>query len=631
MKILHLLLFFCCLAFNAQALTITVNGTVTDTNGDPVEGVTINIATDSTVLWPGYSNQVLTDASGAYSDTFDVPDNLTQGAIYISMVDCNGNIVSQTTYWSPAGVGVVDFTYCAPEDNCTVSIAVDDLGSGFMLTAVAGGTAPFAFSWETGATSESITVTEPGTYCVTISTAAGCMVSDCVTVQNGADCGVQVSPNPAGALSAFATGTAPFTYLWSTGDNTADIFPNAEGLYCVTVTDATGCEATGCFQWTTGGGDTSCYVQILLVQGGSFLQADAEGVAPFTYFWNSGENTASIMPSQPGEYCVTVIDASGCESTDCYTFGNPDPEYSQLSGYVYYWDSTNQVQNGWVILYGLTPGGGLEAVDTADIVNGGYYDFGEVGAGSYTLRAVLSEDDAGYTDYLPTYFGNVLTWDEATTVVLPANNWWSYNIILLDSETPEGPGVISGTIIEEPGFTSDEEVDDRDDTPIEFVSVLLFSEVGVPLAYDMSNANGEFSFPSLAWGTYQLIVEIPGLSQAEYWVTIGPDQPEVTDIVFVVTDELITTGVEEWLEATQVLVFPQPAGNQVEIRFELPEATDIQLQILDNTGKILFQKMSRFDSGQQNLELNTSEWPQGLYFYNLRAGKQVLAGKLIKG
>ncbi len=629
MKILNLLLFFCCLAFSAQALTITVSGTVTDTDGNPVEDVSITIATDSTAFWDGYYNTVSTDAAGDYTDSFDVPDGLTQGAIYVSMVDCDGDVIFETTYWSPAGVGSVDFTYCAPQEDCSVSIDVDELASGYLLTAGATGEAPFQYSWVTGENSQSITVTETGTYCVEVITANGCEATACVTVQLGGECSVQISPNPAGSLSAIASGTAPFTYSWSTGATTADIFPNADGLYCVTVTDDNGCESTGCYQWTSGGGDTLCDVQIFLVQGGTYLQADASGTAPFTYLWNSGQNTAAIMPSEPGEYCVTVVDASGCESSACYQFG--EPEYNELSGYVYYWDSTNQVQEGWVILYGLTAIGGLQALDTAEITNGGYYTFGEVAPGSYILRAILGEGDPEFDNYLPTYFGNVLNWEDATTVVIPANNWWLYHIILIEGEIPEGPGVISGTIIEGPGFTSDDEVDDRDDTPIEDVSVFLLSDTGVPLGYDLSNADGEFSFPDLAWGTYQLVVEIPGLPQAEYWVTIGPDQPEVTDIVFVVTDESITTGVEDWLEETAVSVFPQPAGNQVQIRFDLPEAANLQLQILDSTGKVLLQKSARFESGLQSLELNTSEWAQGLYFYNLRAGKQVLAGKLIKG
>lgn len=62
-------------------------------------------------------------------------------------------------------------------------------------------------------------------------------------------CGVQImtNSNPIGlldSLNAIAYGTAPFTYLWSTGESSADIFPQFFGdPYSVTITDATGCVA----------------------------------------------------------------------------------------------------------------------------------------------------------------------------------------------------------------------------------------------------------------------------------------------------------------------------------------------------------------------------------------------------
>ncbi|GJM34606.1 MAG: hypothetical protein DHS20C18_36070 [Saprospiraceae bacterium] len=561
MKIVNLLFFFCCLAFSAQALTITISGTVLDTDGNPVEGVAINIATDSS-NWAGYYNQVLTGGDGSYSDTFEVPDNQSQGAIFVSMVDCNGDILFETTYWSPAGTGSVDFTYCAPvviDTTCYVWIDVEGTGSGAaQLTANTEGQAPFTYAWSTGELTSSIVVLDPGTYCVTITASGGCISTDCVTVQEGGGCGVQISPTPAGLLVAFATGTAPYTYLWSTN-----------------------------------------------------------------------ETTDAILPAEPGTYCVTVTDASGCESENCFVYGNPN-NYD-LSGVVNYWDSTGSVVSGWAYLYEASAIGDVELLDSVALVNGGYYSFDDLDAGTYVVRAVLNEDDPGFNDYLPTYYGDVLFWNEATMIAIPYTGNNFFNINLQEAQEPEGPGIISGTIIEGPGFTGDEEVDDRDDTPIEHVTVLLLNENGLAVAYDLTDENGGFIFNNLAWGTYQLIVEIPGLTQSEYWVTIGPEQPTVTDIVFVVTDESITTGTEEWLSDTKVNVFPQPASNQVQIRFELPEASMLQIQIMDSSGKLLMHHNKHFDSGQQSLDLNTSEWAKGLYFYTFRAGKQLLAGKLIKG
>lgn len=58
-----------------------------------------------------------------------------------------------------------------------------------------------------------------------------------VTISDDVSCGGGID----GSVSAIATGQAPFTYQWSTGNTTQDIFGLPAGFYSVTVTDATGC------------------------------------------------------------------------------------------------------------------------------------------------------------------------------------------------------------------------------------------------------------------------------------------------------------------------------------------------------------------------------------------------------
>jgi len=110
------------------------------------------------------------------------------------------------------------------------------------------------------------------------------------------------------------------SYLWSTGDTTATIIVSTEGTYCVTVSGF-GCTGTACVEVNFNGPD-SCGVKIVTEPhpAGVLYTAVAWGVPPFAYLWSNGSTEQSfIVDFGPLDYCVTVTDATGCVSTDCFT------------------------------------------------------------------------------------------------------------------------------------------------------------------------------------------------------------------------------------------------------------------------------------------------------------------------
>jgi hypothetical protein len=128
-------------------------------------------------------------------------------------------------------------------------------GSSVMLMAISN-TPQSAYLWNTGQSSSSIIDTPIATtiYVVTVTNIYnGCVNSATATVTINPPMMVNVlpeitiCPGQAANIAAAATGgTAPYFYMWNTGDSSATFqaFPQATTMLTVTVTDITGCTAT---------------------------------------------------------------------------------------------------------------------------------------------------------------------------------------------------------------------------------------------------------------------------------------------------------------------------------------------------------------------------------------------------
>lgn len=205
---------------------------------------------------------------------------------------------------------------------------------------VDGGQEPYTFSWSNGATTEDISGLEAGTYEVTVTDAVGCPASGSFTVPTFTP--PSLSAMIAGSCNSSATGsiylditggTAPFSYTWSgpggfTAD-TEDIGNLPAGDYTVTVTDATGCQASG--SWTVGSlpspfaSVTNILPSCMDSGNGVINLSVGSGTPPYTFTWSGpGGFSATTLTSGinglfPGEYTMTMTDASGCTFVQSYT------------------------------------------------------------------------------------------------------------------------------------------------------------------------------------------------------------------------------------------------------------------------------------------------------------------------
>jgi len=185
--------------------------------------------------------------------------------------------------------------------------------------------AGYSYLWSTAETSNPITVTTAGTYCVTVTNPSnGCMVTDCILVEQDTIVPVvnlvQDGPLTCDKTSVVISTSAGYCYTWSTGDQTETITVTAPGNYCVTVTDCVGgCMVADCILVEQ---DTTLPI-INLVQSDSLscespsIQVSTPIHNGHTYLWHTGDTTNTITIDTPTICIVTVTNQfTGCSTTD---------------------------------------------------------------------------------------------------------------------------------------------------------------------------------------------------------------------------------------------------------------------------------------------------------------------------
>ncbi|MBX2978714.1 MAG: gliding motility-associated C-terminal domain-containing protein [Flavobacteriales bacterium] len=227
----------------------------------------------------------------------------TPGTYTVTLTDANGCVASDAVDISFTDPIVVDL---GPDQVICQGDVVD-----FDVT-LPGAT----YLWNTGALSPTLSVNATGTYTVTVSVGA-CSASDVVDVQVVNAPNVDLGPDLllcTGESTVLDASVPGATYLWNTGATTATLNVDAEGTYSVTVTLASGCNASDAVNVSY---QTPVSVDLgpdLSICNGdmAFLDATTPGA---TYLWNTGATSASINVTTAGTYSVAV-DQNGCIVTD---------------------------------------------------------------------------------------------------------------------------------------------------------------------------------------------------------------------------------------------------------------------------------------------------------------------------
>jgi len=258
---------------------------------------------------------------GGFSSNSATITGLVAGDYCLQILDANGCVGQQCiTLTEPAALSA---STASTNADCGQPTGAVDLS-------VTGGSAPYGFVWDNSATSEDLNAVAPGSYGVLITDVNGCTASASaiVTGSPGVEADAELvhnlcNGNGAGAIDvSVSSGTAPYTYAWSTGSDVEDLNGLVAGDYSVAITDANGCSYTNTWTITQStslelDASIQTYVNgynISTFQGndGSITVDVSGGTEPYVYSWSNGSSASELNGLTAGTYAVTVTDANGC-------------------------------------------------------------------------------------------------------------------------------------------------------------------------------------------------------------------------------------------------------------------------------------------------------------------------------
>lgn len=324
--------------------TTTYLVTVTDANGcKAIDDIIVTVNYPSVVATASANNtnvcpntivQLDVNASGG-NNSFTYTWGANNGGFSSSQKNPSVSLSQTTTYTvtvTSAGNSTISSVtinvFSLPLANAGVDVNIQN-GQSTTLTASGG----VLYQWSNGQNTQSVSVSPSSTttYVVTVTDSNGCKASDEVVVF------VSYPPLAASASASQTTicvgtsvqldvnasgGNNSFTYTWGTSNGgvfssqkNPTVFPTTNTIYTVTVTSINGSTISSINIIVNALPNANAGADVSIIKGNSTTLTATGGT---TYFWSTGESTASISvsPLNTTTYTVTVTSAAGCKASD---------------------------------------------------------------------------------------------------------------------------------------------------------------------------------------------------------------------------------------------------------------------------------------------------------------------------
>src|SRR5690554_204418 len=319
--------------------------------------------------------------------TTDTASNLTAGTYVVDITDAMGCTTQETVVITepiPLTITLVSQKDILCNGDANGEITVD----------VSGDYPPYTYNWSpnvgNGATVSNLSA---GIYTLTVTDAINDTTTETFTIVEPDP--LVVTPGLVQGVSCFGSndgsatvivsgGSAPYSYLWTSGETTATAINLPAGNNIVQITDANGCQIQESFTVSEPAEIMIDLINITHVScngqsDGAVSISVTGGTPPLSYSWSNGQSTQNLSNIQGGSYTITVTDGNGCVASKTFTVINPGVVYPPTANNQGFCSDNNPqvsdlVATGTgVIKWYSSATGGTELAPNTALVNGQTY------------------------------------------------------------------------------------------------------------------------------------------------------------------------------------------------------------------------------------------------------------------
>ena len=302
----------------------------------------------------------------------------------------------------------------------------------------------------------------------------------------------------------------------------------------------------------------------------------------------------------------SYFNLGGLLFTGLFPINNPHNEGDTGVAYLY------RAHNNWIV-----------PIDTTRFTNLGYYTFLHVLEGTYIVKAGLTKGSSHYKKYLPAYNGDQVRWQMTSSFLLNEDVFDKTIHLYATKDSSLGPAILMGSVIHK-----------DDNVKLPNAEVMLMDDNLVPIKAIYSDSYGNFEFPSLPYGTYNLYPEVTGKFARILQVTVDSLHPLQQNLQLEVYDLDITgiSPIPNYKNIRIGKIYPNPVTNEFQFRVQSSNRASVQVEILSVTGNIMFTEIFKSIADGSLITVALRNAAPGMYFLVIRSedGSIINTQKIIK-